>query len=46
MIVVSMMMICSTENGLMYVSYKSTSCGRIGNAQASLCQMQNLNIHE
>ena len=46
MIVVSMNMICSTENGLMYVSYKSTSCGRIGSAHANLCHTQNLNIHE
>lgn len=46
MIVALTMIICSTVNGEMYVSYKSTSCGRIGNAQASLCQTQNLNIHE
>lgn len=46
MIVALTMIICSTVNGEMYVSYKSTSCGRIGNAQARRCQTQNLNIHE
>lgn len=46
MIVAFTKIICSTVNGLTYVSYRSTACGIIGNAQASLCQMQNLNILE
>ena len=46
MIVALTNIICSTVNGLTYVSYKSTSCGRIGRAQARRCQMQSLNILE
>lgn len=46
MMVALTMIICSTVNSETYVSYKSTSCGSIGSAQASLCHTQNLNIHE
>ena len=46
MIVAFTTMISSTVNEWMYVSYKSTSCGNRGNAQARRCQMQKRNIHE